>query len=106
LMLDDLTIGKLICGIYADGSAPPVQWDHFNDGDSDDRPYICWGIKTIQSWDVVVFRGSVTVLDWLRDLMAWVNPSMHDALGPVHPGFMEGMDETWKSIKPLIKNTP
>jgi len=33
-----------------------------------------------------VFRGTVTPLDWLRDLSAWVEPIDHDDLGPVHAG--------------------
>lgn len=42
---------------------------------------------------MLVFRGSTTFEDWRRDFDAWANPFGHSKLGPVHPGFLLGLDQ-------------
>jgi len=100
-MISDLEISRLSSGIYGSPS-PLIQWDHFNDGM--DSLGVCWGVKTIDGFDVVVFRGSTDILDWVRDLTVLADPFIHGGLGPVHPGFFESLPQTWESIKGVLKN--
>lgn len=63
-------------------------WTHYFDGSAADG--ICAGIKD----NCLVFRGSITLEDWYRDLLAFPRqPLDHPQLGRVHAGFYEGMDE-------------
>lgn len=101
--MNDANIAKLCADIYNPAmwpDEPPdlntIQgWRHFDTGDNDG---ICWGIVAAGDVDVVVFRGSVTMEDWLRDLDAWAKPWVHDELGPVHPGFMLGMEQVGREL--------
>lgn len=89
--ITDKDIADLCVGIYADPGSPPVTWDRFDDGEDSDR--ICWGVKTVGDCDVLVFRGSMTFEDWRRDFDAWADPFGHAKIGPVHPGFLLGLDQ-------------
>jgi len=80
----------------------PQTFDHYDDGT--DYIQVCWGIKKIDDFDIIVFRGSKTLEDWLRDFDALENPITDDDLGPCHPGFLAGIRESWQKIKPLISN--
>lgn len=51
----------------------------------------------------VVFRGSDTFIDWVKDAEALASPVTHFSLGPVHPGFLEGMEDFWQSLKKYNK---
>ena len=48
-------------------------------------------IKRVGNLDVVVFRGSVTPEDWVRDFLAIPRTTRHPELGVVHAGFFLGM---------------
>lgn len=72
-------------------ACPPVAWDRLDDGEDSDQ--ICWGVKVVDGCDVVVFRGSTTFEDWRRDFDAWADPFGHAKIGPVHPGFLLGLDQ-------------
>jgi hypothetical protein len=89
--ITDNDVAHLCLGIYADPGSPPVTWDRFDDGEDSDQ--ICWGVKVLDDCDVVVFRGSKTFEDWRRDLDVWANPFGHSKIGPVHPGFLLGLDQ-------------
>jgi hypothetical protein len=111
-LITDLEILKFADDIYY--GQTKTQWDTYDTGtdvyDPDtglfkkDTDGICWGLKTVSGFDVVAFRGSANILDWIRNAQGWTNPYVHKGLGPVHPGFMSGMEETWAEIKPLLKN--
>lgn len=74
-----------------------VAWDKWWDGSDPDG--ICGGIKN----NVLVFRGSVTAQDWLRDLLAFPSPIKdHPDFGPVHAGFDEGMDEFFEKASKFL----
>lgn len=49
----------------------------------------------------VVFPGSRTGTDWMRDLDA-IEPAVHPVLGLAPNGFLMGIDEAYKAIKPLL----
>jgi hypothetical protein len=88
----DKDVAALCLGIYArPGSSSAVAWDHFDDGEESDK--ICWAVKTVDGCDILVFRGSITFVDWQRDFDVWANPFGHSKIGPVHPGFLLGLDQ-------------
>ncbi len=89
--ITDKDVADLCLGIYAYPGSPPVTWDRFDDGEDSDQ--ICWGVKIIDGCDILVFRGSATFEDWRRDFDVWANPFVHSKIGPVHPGFLLGLDQ-------------
>ncbi len=91
----DRDLAQLCRGLYAYPGDLPVSWDHLDYGDGDG---VCWAVKVLGDTDVLVFRGSVTLQDWLRDLGAWATPWGHDLLGPVHPGFFLGMEQVYAEV--------
>jgi hypothetical protein len=50
--------------------------------------------------DYLVFRGSVTLVDWMRDINALA--VWHPKLGFVHAGFAQGLDSLYAVIAPLM----
>lgn len=99
-MISDAEIAALCAGIYAYPGQPGVVWDHYDAGESGDR--VCWALKRVPGTVVLVFRGSVTWLDWLRDLTAIADPFHHDDVGPVHPGFLSGMRTVERELGGLV----
>ncbi len=63
-----------------------AQWDHVIPTDG---AYVA--IKRVDGVDYVMFRGSVTFLDWMADFANFAVPIETDALGGVHPGFYAGV---------------
>lgn len=96
----DAAIAALCTGIYAYPGFAPIVWDHLEQPTQDDG--ICWGLKKLGPIDVIVLRGSTTPQDWLRDFEAVADPFTHFALGPVHPGFLAGMETAFTAMKPLL----
>jgi hypothetical protein len=92
--------------IYAYPGDPPFVWD-----ERQDTTGVAWGISfggpvgNTRTIAYVVFRGSYTMLDWLRDLVGFAPAVSHPTFGPMWGGFLLGMDETWAVIKPLLKDT-
>ena len=102
--IDDLDIVGLIEGIYAYPDSPAVAWDHFDDGTDSDG--ICWGVKYLAGADAVIFRGSTTMEDWMRDFDCVARPFGDSRLGPVHPGFWLGMRQVIDELLPLRRPVP
>ncbi len=102
-MISDDAIAALCVGIYAYPGQPGVVWEHYDAGESGDR--VCWALKRVGADVVVVLRGSVTMLDWLRDLTAIADPFHHDELGPVHPGFLSGMCTLERELGTMVAKT-
>jgi hypothetical protein len=84
----DRDIAALCCGIYAYDGGPTVAWDYFDRGEDDG---VCWAVKRVRDVNVIVFRGSTTLEDWKRDAEAFADPFDDDDIGPVHPGFNQGL---------------
>lgn len=98
MSFSDAKLAKFAAAIYRPGSIP---WTHYNDGN--DAAGVCWGLMRCAGVDVIALRGSLTLRDWLRDLDLFADPLFGGALGPVHPGFLCGMRETWATIRPLLE---
>ena len=95
IMPSDAAIVALCAEIYRP-SAIAGSFDHYDAGMDDG---ICWALKRLDGFDVVIFRGSVTLWDWLRDFRALATPSR---IGHVHNGFHAGMEHMWADLKPLL----
>lgn len=96
--MNDAYIAKLCSAIYDDSYRDwDFHWDGVGLGD------IVAGIKD----NVLVFRGSITTEDWLRDLTAFPQvPTNHVILGQVHSGFYEGMDEFFVQAANHLSDNP
>jgi hypothetical protein len=67
---------------------------------------IAFGLKDFGEVAALIFRGSVTLSDWLHDLEAIADPFEHAGLGPVHPGFFDGLPQLWDRLKPTLTKKP
>ena len=72
-------------------------FDHFDAGMDDG---VCWALKRLQGFDVVIFRGSITLQDWLRDIDAIALPTR---IGHAHAGFFDGMERAWSEARPMLR---
>jgi hypothetical protein len=101
IVISDLDCARLCAQIYQPDAAK--LFDVFDAGEDDG---VCWGIKRTDTEDVIVFRGSKTIPDWIKDLIALATPFSHHVFGPVHPGFLLGMDKALSDIQPLLRSLP
>lgn len=99
-MISHRLLADLQVGIYQYPGVPAVTWDAYDPGT--DKVGVCWGLKRVGVYDVIVLRGSTTFEDWMRDFRTIADPLVTDPLGAVHPGFHCGMPETLDKIEPLI----
>ena len=98
----DALIVSLCAAIYDPIALISPTWDHFDLGADDG---VCYGLKKLDGCDVVVFRGSITLQDWLRDLFVLPIPALVPELtriGHVHAGFFLGMEKVWGELQPLL----
>jgi Lipase (class 3) len=95
-MITDAYCAELCAAIYRIGKPNFPDFPVSDPGDDDG---VCWAIERTADGDIIVLRGSSTFEDWLRDLVALASPFSHHALGPVHPGFLLGMEHAWSEIK-------
>jgi hypothetical protein len=93
----DADIVALCAAIYGGAGAPVVNWDRFDAGDDDG---VCWALKRLSGYDVIVLRGSVSFEDWVRDFRA---APIHTCIGHVHDGFHAGMEHAWADVRLLLK---
>ena len=101
--ISPLLAAQLSSAIYrGQREALVPSWEQFNNGEN--ALGICWA--TTRSGDalVVVFRGSITFEDWLRDALALANPFDAGPLGPVHPGFIQGLGQTWVELRDIVRS--
>src|SRR5208337_1832770 len=76
-----------------------VTWDYL---ETTNPLSIYWAIKEINDIQYVVFRGSATFLDWIRDFMTFGDPFYPSPFGLVHPGFHIGTPEVYQQLKPML----
>lgn len=74
----------------------------FFDPGADDG--VCWALRREPDADVVVLRGSLEPRDWIVDLFA--APFPDHRFGPVHHGFLLGMDHAWSDVKKVLSGLP
>ena len=97
--MTDLDIAILVDTLY-DNTQPNGLWDvgPFSTGD------VYWAIRYVEGKTVVVFRGSVTPVDWTRDAISeffWIIPG-YEELGILPLGFSLGMGAAFDAIKPHV----
>lgn len=85
-----------LCGLIYKPVAILNSFDHFDAGGDDG---ICWAFKHLDGCDVIVFRGSVTLEDWIADFRAMAIPTR---IGHAHAGFYNGMESVWVEARPFI----
>ncbi len=68
-------------------------------GNMDRVKDIVFAVSEIDNSTVVTFRGSDSLMDWVRDFEAV--PVNHKLLGTVHAGFANGIDQVFEQIKKL-----
>src|ERR1700722_3509278 len=99
-MITDHDIAELCADIYL--AAPQAGWTHLEEAEDG----IAYGIKDFGTAIALVFRGSVTLTDWLCDAETVADPLEHAGLGPVHPGFFNGLPELGAQLKPTLTKKP
>jgi Lipase (class 3) len=94
-VLDEVKNAAFLCEALYGQASIDWGWDYRTNDDA----VIYWGLKRVANVAYVCFRGSTTVEDWLKDFNAFADPFTVDGLGPVHPGFFQGMPDVWTEIK-------
>lgn len=97
-MISDKDCAKLCNEIY-NTTPDPKFWSHYDAGEDDG---ICWALLHTDDANVITLRGSATFLDWIRNLLALALPFTHHQMGPVHPGFLLGLDHAWSEMKLML----
>jgi lipase (class 3) len=93
-------IVDIVAELYSDD---PQGFDDLLWPESDDG--VMAGLKRIDDTDLVIFRGSVTIQDWARDLYTIPHGTInHPQLGDIHAGFMLGMDIAYAHFAPLLRS--
>ena len=86
-MLTIAQVCDLYAYLYADTIPTPAgTWDFVW---TVDGSYAA--LKRVDGIDYVMWRGSVTAIDWLQDFDLGAIPIHDDKLGWVHPGFVDGV---------------
>lgn len=95
MMPSDALLASLCAEIYKP-TAIISGFDHFDAGLDDG---VCWALKKFDGFDVIIFRGSLTLQDWIADLRALAVPTR---IGHVHVGFFAGMEHVWSEARALL----
>lgn len=101
MTVTDLQIAQAVYDTYNYPGGAPPKWDGLIQGGNDDV-YI--GVRRIGNAAIAACRGSTTFEDWIHDFIALgKTPALHPKWGPVHPGFLIGMDNAWQVFSGLLK---
>lgn len=76
----------------------PVGFDYIDHGEDTG---VWWGLVRQQDHDIICFRGSITLEDWMRD--AHAEMISFPVVGLVHSGFIEGMPQAMSRIKGMTR---
>ncbi len=85
-----------LCGLIYQPTAIVKGFDHFDAGGDDG---VTWAFKHLDGCDLIVFRGSVTLPDWIADFRAAAVPTR---IGHVHAGFYGGMETVLHDVRPML----
>ena len=92
-MLTPLQCAQLSAEVY---DTPASSWDHHWDVDG-----VVLAHRRIAGQDALVFRGSATVEDWVRDFIAV--PVVDLEVGLVHAGFLAGLDDLLLQVQGALR---
>lgn len=95
-MITDLVVADHCEAIYSNPQT--ILWTHFEESLD-----LTWGMVRIDDTYLIINRGSKSRNDWMIDAEAYANPLIHRGLGPVHTGFMRGMENQWAIVKTIAK---
>jgi hypothetical protein len=95
--MTDLDSANLCAKIYAVDAATDKFWSNYWEVNE-----IVCAHAVIDGVSVIVFRGSITPEDWMRDLDAI--PMWTSKLGFVHAGFYEGLETLYPLIEAVVGN--
>lgn len=88
-------VAELCNEIYKIGGGS-IKWTSYYD---DKQVHgICYGIYQTSEIDFIIFRGSLTALDWFRDFDHFAIPTNDPQLGMVHPGAVLYMRDVWNDV--------
>lgn len=102
MMPPDTLIASYCNAIYGETGIIAADWDRFDAGLDDG---VCYALKKLPGYDLIIFRGSSTFLDWIRDVMVLPLGKMlplKSRIGHVHFGFFAGMEHVWGELLPLL----
>lgn len=90
-MLTDRTICRAVAELYTG----PAWWDFISNVGG-----VYAGMRVVEGYDLVVFRGSTTALDWWRDGISELASEISgwEDIGLVPLGFGEGMADVFSAI--------
>lgn len=80
-----LRAAEYCLGIYEFPGFPRVKWAHLDK----DSEHVVYGVKSIEDTFTVTFRGSQTIIDYLRDIEA---AQVATTVGTVYAGFNDHMN--------------
>lgn len=80
---------------------PPGTWDAIV---PEDGAYSA--VKVVDGTAYVMFRGSLTFLDWMQDFQDFALPFEDADLGPVHPGFRAGALLSKRALDIFVGDSP
>jgi hypothetical protein len=100
-VISDLVCCTAVMELYG---VPAAGWDELLLPAGDDG--VCVALRRLGDDDLVVFRGSQTAGDWLRDFFAIPHQFVtHPQLGDVHAGFMAGMSDAFAYLAPRLRSS-
>lgn len=91
-MITDYEVIQLVQALY---DKPEASFDHISNSDE-----VYAGVKSYPNCTAVIFRGSTTFLDWLRDFQGAMLRT--DNIGGVEMGFYTGLVKTLETLSPFI----
>lgn len=92
--ITELDIYNICHGTYE----ADYDWTYLFQGATDDDSYV--GVKRVGEIDVVAFRGSATIEDWVRNF----DPleTYHEGLGWIADGFVRGINAPFANLASIV----
>jgi lipase (class 3) len=92
-MISDYDAASLCRALYMYEGDLRITWDLLS---LDNPSGVAYGVKAIDGYDCIAFRGTSNLEDALRDIKAFpIEPAgPYTGIGSVHAGFWEGIPET------------
>lgn len=88
-----------LCATSYDIAAP---WDVLIQPGADNGVWVA--LRRLGDVDVLVYRGSITLQDWARDIFFAPHPVVaHPRLGQIHAGFYLGLEDALAKLRPMLR---